>query len=86
MTVSIGKSFAVMGIDEYPVTVEVDIRKGLPSYSTVGLPDKAISESKNRINAAIKNSGYEFSVNKIRCFFLFLCNSTCIYDRIPGIM
>ncbi|MFC2062147.1 YifB family Mg chelatase-like AAA ATPase [Elusimicrobiota bacterium] len=52
-------------MDAYPVTVEVDIRKGLPSYSTVGLPDKAVSESKNRINAAIKNSGYDFPVKKI---------------------
>ncbi|MFH1415120.1 MAG: YifB family Mg chelatase-like AAA ATPase [Elusimicrobiota bacterium] len=65
MAVSIGKSFAVMGIDAYPVTVEVDIRRGLPSYTTVGLPDQAVIESKNRINAAIKNSGYEFPVKKI---------------------
>ncbi|MGM0441701.1 MAG: YifB family Mg chelatase-like AAA ATPase [Elusimicrobiota bacterium] len=65
MGISIGKSFTVMGIDAYPVTVEVDIGKGLPSYSTVGLPDKAVLESKNRINAAIKNSGYKFPVKKI---------------------
>ncbi len=65
MAISIGKSFTVMGIDAYPVTVEVDIGKGLPSYSTVGLPDKAVLESKNRINAAIKNSGYKFPVKKI---------------------
>ena len=65
MTVSISKSFAVTGIDAYPVAVEVDIRRGLPSYSTVGLPDKAVIESKNRINAAIKNSGFSFPVNKI---------------------
>lgn len=65
MTVSIGKSFAVSGIDAYPVTVEVDIRDGLPSYYTVGLPDQAVNESKNRINAAIKNSGFKFPVEKI---------------------
>ncbi|MBN2407568.1 MAG: YifB family Mg chelatase-like AAA ATPase [Elusimicrobia bacterium] len=65
MTVSIGKSFAVAGIDAFPVTVEVDVRRGLPSHSTVGLPDKAVTESQNRVNAAIKNSGYEFPVKKI---------------------
>lgn len=65
MTVSIGKSFALMGIDAYPVTVEVDIRRGLPCYSTVGLPDKAVTESRDRVNAAIKNSGYAFPVKKI---------------------
>jgi magnesium chelatase family protein len=65
MTVSIGKSFAIAGIQAYPVTVEVDVRGGLPAYATVGLPDKAVSESKNRINAAIKNSGYEFPGGRI---------------------
>ena len=60
MAVGIGKSFALVGIDALPVTVEVDVRRGLPSYSTVGLPDKAVTESQNRVNAAIKNSGYEF--------------------------
>ncbi|MDA3793143.1 MAG: YifB family Mg chelatase-like AAA ATPase [Elusimicrobia bacterium] len=65
MSVSLGKSFSVTGISAKPISIEVDIRKGLPSYSTVGLPDKAVKESKNRINAAIKNSGYDFPVKKI---------------------
>ncbi|MEA3507170.1 MAG: YifB family Mg chelatase-like AAA ATPase [Elusimicrobiota bacterium] len=65
MSVSLGKSFSVTGISAKPISIEVDIRKGLPSYSTVGLPDKAVKESKNRINAAIKNSGFEFPVKKI---------------------
>jgi len=65
MTVSTGQSFSISGIEAFPVTVEVDIRSGIPSYTTVGLPDKAVSESKNRINAAIKNSGFEFPVKKI---------------------
>jgi magnesium chelatase family protein len=53
-------SSAIIGIDSHPVTVEVDLAAGLPLFSTVGLPDVAIRESKDRIKAAIKNSGYPF--------------------------
>jgi magnesium chelatase family protein len=53
-------SSAIVGIDSHPVTVEVDLAAGLPLFSTVGLPDVAIRESKDRIKAAIKNSGYPF--------------------------
>ena len=45
-------------LSAHPVTIEVDISKGLHSFSIVGLPDKAIEESKDRIGAAIKNSGF----------------------------
>jgi len=62
---SIGLSSAVLGIDAYIVKVEVDISPGLPSFSTVGLPDTAIRESKDRVLPAIKNSGYEFSMKRI---------------------
>lgn len=62
---SIGLSSAVLGIEAYSVKVEVDISSGLPSFSTVGLPDTAIRESKDRVLAAIKNSGYEFSMKRI---------------------
>jgi len=62
---SIGLSSAVLGIEAYSVKVEVDISSGLPSFSTVGLPDTAIRESKDRVLAAIKNSGYEFSMRRI---------------------
>jgi magnesium chelatase family protein len=53
-------SSAILGIESYAVDVEVDISRGLPQFSTVGLPDTAVRESKDRIKAAIKNSGYEF--------------------------
>jgi len=62
---SIGLSSAVLGIEAYSVKVEVDISSGLPSFSTVGLPDTTIRESKDRVLAAIKNSGYEFSMKRI---------------------
>ena len=53
-------SSAVLGIDGYIVEVEVDIAGGLPSFSTVGLPEGAVRESKDRVKAAIKNAGYDF--------------------------
>ena len=58
-------SSAVFGIDAYTVEVEVDIATGLPAFSTVGLPEGAVKESKDRVKAAIKNSGYEFPSRRI---------------------
>ncbi|MBN2468005.1 MAG: YifB family Mg chelatase-like AAA ATPase [Deltaproteobacteria bacterium] len=58
-------SAAVLGIDAYQVEVEVDIALGLPMFSTVGLPEGAVKESKDRVKAAIKNSGYEYPPRKI---------------------
>ncbi|HCJ67168.1 MAG TPA: ATP-dependent protease, partial [Elusimicrobia bacterium] len=52
-------SSAVLGIDAYIVKVEIDISAGLPSFSTVGLPDTAVRESKDRVVAAIRNSGFD---------------------------
>ena len=53
-------SSTIIGIDSYPVEVEIDISPGLPQFSTVGLPDVVVRESKDRIKAAVKNSGYRF--------------------------
>jgi magnesium chelatase family protein len=58
-------SAALIGIDAHPVTVEVDLAAGLPFFSTVGLPDVAVRESKDRIKAAIKNSGYDFPAHHV---------------------
>ena len=58
-------SSAVIGIDAYIVEVEVDISQGLPSFATVGLPEGAVRESKERVKAAIKNSGYHFPSDRI---------------------
>jgi magnesium chelatase family protein len=58
-------SSTIIGINSYPIEVEVDISRGLPQFSTVGLPDVAVKESKDRIKAAIKNSGYEFPQNHV---------------------
>ncbi|MGD8227722.1 MAG: YifB family Mg chelatase-like AAA ATPase [Desulfobacteraceae bacterium] len=58
-------SSAVIGIEGYVVEVEVDISQGLPSFSTVGLPEGAVRESKDRVKASIKNSGYHFPSDRI---------------------
>ncbi len=58
-------SSAVIGIDSHGVEVEVDVSSGLPQFSTVGLPDMSVKESKDRIRAAINNSGYEFPANRV---------------------
>ncbi len=58
-------SSAVLGIDGVPVTVEVDIANGLPTFTTVGLPDGSVRESKDRVRAAIKNSGYQFPGKRV---------------------
>ena len=50
-------SAAVLGLDAQSVEVEVDLYSGLHSFRIVGLPDKAVEESKERVSAAIKNSG-----------------------------
>ena len=51
---------SVIGMESYPVSVEVDVSRGLPQFATVGLPDASVKESRDRIKAAIKNSGYSF--------------------------
>ena len=58
-------SAALLGIEAYHVEVEVDISTGLPGYVTVGLPDAAVRESKERVRAALKNCGYEFPSRKL---------------------
>jgi len=58
-------SSAVLGIEAYIVEVETDLFPQLPSFAMVGLPDNAVKESKERVQSAIKNSGYYFPAKKI---------------------
>lgn len=59
-------SAAVIGLESVPVTVEVDIAaSGLPNFFLVGLADKAVDESRERVRSAIKNSGAEFPAKRI---------------------
>ena len=53
------------GIDGYIITVEVDISQGLPVFDIVGLPNQSVKEARERVRAAIKNSGYDFPMRRI---------------------
>ena len=57
-------SCATVGLDAELIEVEVDIAKGQPGVTTVGLPDAAVRESRDRVQAAIKNSGLTYPMNK----------------------
>jgi magnesium chelatase family protein len=58
-------SFTILGIEAFPVEVEVDFGLGLPGITIVGLPDSSIKESRERIRSALKNSGFQFPMKKI---------------------
>ncbi len=58
-------SVSVIGMDSYPIAVEVDVSDGLPQFATVGLPDASVKESRDRIRAAIRNSGLPFPGRKV---------------------
>ncbi len=59
-------SATLIGIEAHPVEVEVDITgKGLPHFSLVGLPDTAVKESRDRVRAALKNTGFVFPLKQV---------------------
>lgn len=58
-------SAGLLGVDGYLVDVEVDIAQGLANWNTVGLPESSVRESRDRVIAAIKNSGYSFERKRI---------------------
>ncbi len=58
-------SAALLGLKAVPVTVEVDVGGGLPQITLVGLPDAAVTEAKERVRAAIKNSGFALPQRRI---------------------
>jgi magnesium chelatase family protein len=59
------ESAAVFGVDAYPVHVEVDVGLGLPFFRMVGLPDASVRESRDRVRAAIRNSGFDFPSHRV---------------------
>jgi magnesium chelatase family protein len=59
------RTFTIEGLQTRPVTVEVDIRAGLPAFTIVGLAGAAVREARDRVRAAILNSGYEFPERRI---------------------
>jgi magnesium chelatase family protein len=65
MSVSRVFTATTFGLDALPVEIEADLSNGLPSFNIVGLPDKAVEEAKERVKAAIKNSGLVFPQRRI---------------------
>jgi magnesium chelatase family protein len=59
------RSASLQGIEAATVSVEVDVTSGLPSFTTVGLPDSTVRESRDRVRAAIRNGGLDFPVDRI---------------------
>ncbi|MFL5884243.1 MAG: YifB family Mg chelatase-like AAA ATPase, partial [Thermoleophilaceae bacterium] len=58
-------TFALEGVDSREITVEVDLRQGLPAFTVVGLPDRAVRESRERVRAALLNSGLQFPLKRL---------------------
>lgn len=58
-------SCALNGLDGYGLTVEVDVGIGLSAFELVGLPDASVRESRERVRAAVKNSGFDFPLRRI---------------------
>lgn len=63
--IALAHSAAMLGIDGYVVRVEADSAAGTPSLSIIGLPDRALGEAKDRVRAAIVNSGYRFPAGRV---------------------
>jgi magnesium chelatase family protein len=59
------RTFTLDGIAARPVRVEVDVHRGLPAFAVVGLPDAAVREARERVRAALANSGFEFPLRRI---------------------
>ncbi|MDX6581576.1 MAG: magnesium chelatase family protein [Solirubrobacterales bacterium] len=59
------RTFALLGVEAREIRVEVDVRQGLPAFTLVGLPDAAVRESRERVRAALANSGFEFPQKRI---------------------
>ena len=58
-------TFAIEGVESREVTVEVDLRRGLPVFTIVGLPDPAVREARERVRAALLNSGLDFPLVRL---------------------
>jgi magnesium chelatase family protein len=65
MSLALVHSRALAGIEAPPVNIEVHLSKGLPGFGIVGLPEKAVKESKDRVRSALLNSDFEFPVSRI---------------------
>ncbi len=62
-------SYALIGLEGFPVSVEVDVNNGLPAFEIVGLADTAVKEAKERVRSAVKNSGRKMPVQRLTVNF-----------------
>jgi magnesium chelatase family protein len=58
-------TFAIDGLEPRRVTVEIDVRPGLPSFTIVGLADRAVREARERVHAAVLNAGFDFPLRRV---------------------
>ncbi|MCX7601180.1 MAG: YifB family Mg chelatase-like AAA ATPase [Meiothermus sp.] len=59
------RTYSLFGLEALPITVEVDVSQGMPFYAVVGLPDKAVEQSRERVRAALKNAGFPYPQGRI---------------------
>jgi magnesium chelatase family protein len=59
------RTYSLFGLEAQPITVEVDVSQGMPFYAVVGLPDKAVEESRERVRAALKNAGFPYPQGRV---------------------
>ena len=59
------RSATVVGVEAVPIWIEVDIARGLPQFTVVGLPDSGVRESRERVRSALRNAGYPFPLARI---------------------
>jgi len=59
------RTYSLFGLEAQPITVEVDVSQGMPFYTVVGLPDKAVEESRERVRAALKNAGFPYPQGRV---------------------
>lgn len=63
--IAVTNTFTNDGLEPVPVRVEADIQRGLPSFQVIGLPDAAVRECRERVRAALVNSGFEFPLRRV---------------------
>lgn len=62
---AVARTLSLLGIEAEPVHVEVDLGRGLPAFTVVGLPDTTVRESRERVRSAISNSGFDFPMRRV---------------------
>ncbi|MDR6395896.1 magnesium chelatase domain-containing protein [Herbaspirillum seropedicae] len=65
MSLAVLRSRALAGMNAPPVTVEVHLANGLPSFAIVGLPEAEVKEARDRVRAALQNARFEFPARRI---------------------